>query len=86
MLLKVSSPVNKVYSFSLEFYVCCRVSPPKSVFLVLTQEHIYTIEFCSLATTKQKEENNNKSTNNACLHQNTTVVGMIIKDKRDNSQ
>ena len=63
--------------FAVEF-------PPKSVFLLLTQEPIYTIEFRSLATTK--EEKNNKSTNNACLCQNTTVVGMTIKDKRDNSQ
>ena len=54
------------------------------IFLLLTQESIYTIEFRSLATTK--EEKNNKSTNKHCLHQNTPVVGMTIKDKRDNSQ
>jgi len=69
--------------FLLEFYVCRRVFP-KRVFLLLTQEPIYTIEFCSLATTKRRK--NNKSTNNHCLYQNTTVVGMTIKDKRDNSQ
>ena len=54
MLLKVSGSVNRVCSFSLEFYVHCRV-PPKKVFLLLTQEPIFTIEFCSLATTKRRK-------------------------------
>ena len=40
--------------FLLEFYVCHRVSP-KHVFLLLTQEPIYTIEFRSLATTKRRK-------------------------------
>jgi len=50
----------------------------------LTQESIYTIEFHSPATTKRRK--NNKSTNKHCLYQNITVIGMTIKDKRDNSQ
>jgi len=54
ILLKVSGPVNKVCSFLLEFYVRCTV-PQKSIFLLLTQEHIYTIEFHSLATTKRRK-------------------------------
>ena len=50
----VSSTVNREHSFLLEFYICCRVSQ-KNVFLLLIQEHIYTIKFHSLVTTKRRK-------------------------------
>jgi len=50
----VSGTVNREYNFLLEFFVHSRV--PKRVYsLMLTQEHIYTIEFHSLATTKRRK-------------------------------
>ena len=41
--------------FLLEFYICHRASP-KCLFLLLTQEPIYTIEFRSLTTTKRRKK------------------------------